>query len=86
MATDPTDVAADMSGGDEHPKDGPTPAGVTAPPRDAQGTPTRASGDPRREHLTPEADVALDTEMADADSMAVPGAAPTRDAPTRERR
>jgi hypothetical protein len=86
MATEPEDVTADTSGGEQHPKDGPTPAGVTAPARKADGTPRAVTGRPDDEHLTPEAAVALDTEMADADSLTVPGATPTRRAPTREQR
>jgi hypothetical protein len=86
MATEPEDVAADTSGGEEHPKDAPTPAGVTAPPRDAGGAPSAVTGRAGEEHFTPEAAAALDTEMADADSLPVPGATPTREPPTAEER
>jgi hypothetical protein len=85
MVTNPDDIAADPSGGAEEPKEGPTAAGVTAPPRDEQGTPV-APDAATEEEPPPEGDLALETEMADAESLPRPGATPTRPAPTPERR
>ena len=86
MTTEPEDIAADTSGGTDQPKDGPTPAGVSAPPRDAHGTPI-PPGAPAEDEPPAEGAIALDTRMADADRSADPeGAQPTRPAPTPERR
>jgi hypothetical protein len=84
--TDPTGMANETSGGERHPKDGPTPAGVTAPPRDEQGAPKPPGRTGDEDELTPEAAVAVDTEMADADSLDQPRSKPSRPAPNPERR
>lgn len=86
MATEPEEMANETSGGTEHPKKGPTPAGVSAPPRDDQGTPV-SPGTPAEDEPTPEAAVALDTRIADAERSADPGQPePPHPAPTPERR
>jgi hypothetical protein len=86
MAPTPDDsAAADRSGGSEHPKDAPTPHGVTAPTRDAEGNPVEP-GARDEEPFTPEAAEAVDTELADADSIRAGGPEPRRPAPTPERR
>lgn len=86
MATEPEDVAGETSGGSDHPKDGPTPAGVSAPPRDPQGTPV-PPGAPSEDEPPPEAEIAIDTEIADAAGSADPdGSQPHRPAPTPEQR
>lgn len=86
MATDPEEMASETSGGTSHPKDGPTAAGVSAPSRDAKGTPV-APDVSTEEEPPAEAEIALDTEIADADGSADPdGPQPTRPAPMPERR
>jgi hypothetical protein len=87
---DPAEMANETSGGTSHPKDGPTPAGASAPPRDASGTPV-APGNPSEDEPPEEGVIALGTEMADADSVDAdpPGGSrplPQRPAPTPERR